>query len=102
MLQKFRSFKLAKELFNEVKKVNVEYYIKDQMGRAALSVALNLCEGAGKIKVKDKVRYYTIAHGSLRELQGVLDILGLDNLCKKADILGAHIWKLIQRSVKPD
>lgn len=100
MLQKFRSYQLAKELYLDIKKVKAEYYVKDQMRRAALSVALNLCEGAGKIKPQDKIRFYTIAHGSLRELQGVLDILELKHLYKKADILGAHIWKLIQRPVK--
>ena len=70
------------------------------MRRAALSVALNLCEGAGKLKAKDKVRFYTIAHGSLRELQGALDILELKCLYKKANVLGAHIWKLIQNPMK--
>ena len=39
-------------------------YLADQLQRAALSIVLNLAEGAGKFSPKDKAAFYLRARGS--------------------------------------
>ena len=50
-------------------------YFCDQLGRAALSVVLNIAEGAGKVSAGDKRRYYLTARGSATEAAALLDAL---------------------------
>lgn len=40
-----------------------------QMRRAAVSITSNIAEGFSRKTVKDKIQFYSIAHGSLTELQ---------------------------------
>lgn len=47
----------------------------DQLGRAALSVVLNIAEGAGKVSAADKRRFYVTARGSATEAAALLDAL---------------------------
>ena len=49
-------------------------YLADQLQRAALSVVLNIAEGAGKFSPKDKAAFYTRARGSATESAAVLDV----------------------------
>ena len=51
------------------------YYLIDQLRRAALSVVLNIAEGAGEFSRKAKASFYRIALRSARECAGVLDAL---------------------------
>ena len=60
-----------------------------------LSITLNLAEGSAKTSNADRKRFYEIALGSLREAQALIDILGLDHLTKDADVLGAHLFRLV-------
>lgn len=48
-------------------------YVVDQLRRAALSVALNIAEGAGKTQNNDKRRFYAFARGSAMECGAILD-----------------------------
>jgi len=50
-------------------------HFADQLGRAALSVVLNIAEGAGKVSAADKRRYYLTARGSATEAAALLDAL---------------------------
>ena len=50
-------------------------HFSDQLGRAALSVVLNIAEGAGKVSAADKRRYYLTARGSATESAALLDAL---------------------------
>lgn len=54
--------------------------LKDQLDRAAISILLNIAEGAGKIGTKDKARYYAIARGSAFECGAVYDALAKRDL----------------------
>ena len=49
-------------------------YLADQLQRAALSVVLNIAEGAGKFAPRDKASFYTIARGSATECAAILDV----------------------------
>ena len=47
----------------------------DQLGRAALSVPLNIAEAAGRSSERDGARHYAIARGSAMECAAVMDAL---------------------------
>lgn len=49
-------------------------YLKDQLQRAALSISLNIAEGAGEYAVDEKARFYRMAKRSATECAGVLDV----------------------------
>ena len=53
----------------------IEYYLKSQLGRAGLSVALNIAEGSGRMTDPDQRRFYVIARSSLTEVNAILDHL---------------------------
>jgi four helix bundle protein len=78
--EKFEVYKKAKAFFAEIsvfiennKKLNNR--IADQLYRAALSIPLNIAEGAGRYSKPDKRNYYTIARGSVFECNAIIDIL---------------------------
>src|SRR6266487_2685016 len=49
--------------------------VKDQLDRAATSIPLNIAEGNGKYALKDRCRFFDIAHGSALECSAGLDVL---------------------------
>jgi four helix bundle protein len=49
-------------------------YLADQLQRAALSIVLNIAEGAGKFSANDKASFYARARGSTTESAAVLDV----------------------------
>ncbi len=53
--------------------------IKDQLDRAANSIGLNIAEGNGKYALKDRCRFFDIAHGSALECAAGLDVLVAKN-----------------------
>ena len=97
-MKNFRSFILAVRFNRECRCLSLRGSLRDQLLRAAQSIALNLAEGRGRPTVKDQKRFFQIALASLRECQAVLDIEDVSdpNLRELADCLGAHIFKLIQ------
>ncbi len=97
MIEKFRTHDLAIEFYKEGKKVTLPAYAKDQLRRAAFSVGLNLAEGAHKSTEKSKIQSYTIALASLREVQSIIKLEELKHLEKKADHLGACLYKLVNQ-----
>ncbi len=97
-MKQFRTYQLAITFYRESQTLKLDYHLKDQLLRAASSVVLNLAEGSGKRTFKDKRRFYDIAFGSLRECQAIIELSDKPN-CKGrviADVLGAHLYKLIQ------
>ena len=49
-------------------------YIVEQLNRAALSISLNIAEGAGEFSKKEKRRFYRMAKRSATECAAILDI----------------------------
>lgn len=93
MFNNFRSYQLAKELYQKCERIRAKTHIKNQLDRASLSVLLNLSEGSGKLSKKDRARFYQISLGSLRETYAILE---RREMLQECSTLAAHIWKLIQ------
>jgi len=94
-MKNFRCYQLAKELYKAAQGQPVKGAAKDQLVRASLSVYLNLIEGTAKQSPRERRRFFYISLGSLREVQALSDLHDL-KIAKQADVLGAHIYKLIQ------
>lgn len=56
-------------------------YLSDQLQRAALSIPLNVAEGAGEYAIDEKARFYRMAKRSATECAGILDV------CRKLQLL---------------
>ena len=98
-MKNFRSYQQAKKLYQQCQQLQLKpYELKNQLQRAVLSVVLNLSEGYGRRTDKDRKRFYSIALGSLREVQSVLDIIQNERLIHQADIVGAALYKLCQKT----
>lgn len=56
--------------------------LSDQLKRAAVSIPLNIAEGAGKPSEKDRSRFNAIARGSAMECGAIIDMLQLLSLAE--------------------
>jgi four helix bundle protein len=65
----FECYKLTKNLPSDEK-----FGMISQIRRAALSVHLNIAEGASRKSEAERKRYYEIARGSIIEIDAALDI----------------------------
>ena len=99
-MKNFRTFQIAVEFYRAAKTLPLKGELKDQLNRASLSIALNLAEARGRATVKDQKRFFNIAFGSLREVQGIMIIESLENTdtFRLLDKLAAHLYKLIQNA----
>jgi four helix bundle protein len=97
-MKTFRTFDLAVQFYRQTATLSTRRELKDQLARAASSVALNLAEGRGKPTHKDQVRFFHIAMGSVRECQAILLLANLQasQAWLTLDCLAAHLFKLIQ------
>lgn len=70
---------LAKQTYNVsmILPKEEQFGLASQMKRAAVSVPSNIAEGFKRDTMKDKIRFYVQAHGSLIELQNQI-IIGND------------------------
>jgi four helix bundle protein len=60
------------------------YYLIDQLNRAALSISANLAEGNGRWHENDRKQFFYIARGSAQECVPLLEI------CKKKNLIRAE------------
>ena len=99
-MQKFRTYNLAVSFYRQAAALRLRSTVKDQLERAALSIALNLAEGRGRESTADQKRFFRIAMGSLRECQAVFDIANLTNTeaGRILDELGGALYRLIERA----
>jgi len=95
-MKTFKTLELAIQYYGLVDTLDIPYHLKDQLQRAASSVALNLSEGNAKFSNKDKKRIYQIAMGSFRESQTILRLAKIDNpeISNLGNMLGAYLYKL--------
>ena len=100
MRKNFRTYNIAVEFYHLAQNLKMPRHLKDQLDRASSSVVLNLAEGAGRQTAADQKRFFTIAFGSLREAQAILDlsVTASKTIRESADKLAAHVYRLIQRT----
>jgi four helix bundle protein len=65
----FESYKLTKQL-----PIQEKFGMITQIRRAALSVHLNIAEGASRKSSAERKRFYEIARGSVIEIDAALDV----------------------------
>ncbi|HJQ39795.1 MAG TPA: four helix bundle protein [Thermoanaerobaculia bacterium] len=75
-------------------------YLADQLQRAALSIVLNIAEGAGKFSPADKAVFYTRARGSATESAAVLDVCRRLNLTPSVDADKAILERIVSMLTK--
>ena len=95
-MKNFRTYELAIEFFKSCQSLKLSVIAKDQFDRALLSVLLNLAEGSAKPTSRDRKRYYSIALGSLREVQVILDLCGYPSQFQMSDTVAGCLYRLIQ------
>jgi four helix bundle protein len=64
---------LTAEVLETLSKSKGNAVIADQLKRAALSIPLNIGEGAGKSTPPDQTKHYVIARGSAMECSAIYD-----------------------------
>ncbi|WP_332732004.1 four helix bundle protein [Flavihumibacter sp.] len=63
-----------------------KYGITAQIRRAAVSVYLNIAEGASRKSDTERKRYFEIARGSVMEIDAILDIANDNGYLKDLDL----------------
>ena len=93
-MEKFRTYQMALELAKDSRGIRLKGPYQNQFQRAVLSIALNLSEGSAKSSAKERRRFYETALGSAREVQTIVEILGIKSISGKCDQLAAHCYRL--------
>ena len=99
-MKNFRTFDLAVTFYRLSRTLPLKGSLRDQLNRAAASIPLNLAEGRGKLTLKDQIRFFSIAFGSLRECQAILILEQLETspAWTILDQLAACLYKLIKNA----
>ena len=85
----------SEEIANAIPKGRA--YVVDQLRRAALSISLNVAEGAGEFAAADKARFYRMARRSGTECVAILD--GCRRLSLLEDVAVVRGRELLHRIV---
>ena len=97
-MKTFRTYHLARDFYRQIVPLKLVRPLRDQLHRAAASVALNLAEGYGRQTLADQRRFFAMALGSVRECQAVLDLAAdvvPGGLTDQLDHLAASTWRLL-------
>jgi four helix bundle protein len=107
-------YKKAKEFHLEsiklLESIKPTNYEKDQLGRASMSIVLNIAEGSGKFSKPDRRSFYVIARASVFECVAVLDLLNdknklsqkeFETMLQLADELSRMLYKMISNLSNP-
>jgi four helix bundle protein len=83
-------------LFTKMLPPEEKYSLVTQIRRAALSIHLNLAEGASRKSLAERKRFYEVARGSAIEIDAALDACEDFGYCKKEELqtLGTSLIKV--------
>ncbi|MFN6944539.1 MAG: four helix bundle protein [Cytophagaceae bacterium] len=71
-----KAFLLNRKIYGFLKKdKDLPFYIKNQLGKASLSIVLNIAEGSAKFGKKDRRNFFVISRGSAFEWASIMDLL---------------------------
>ena len=101
-MKTFRTLDLALEFYEKVEQLKLKGNLRDQLDRAASSIALNLSEGNAKRTVKEKKRYYQTAYASAQECKTILKLARVrdSKMHDQADQLGAYTYNLMKSDIR--
>lgn len=90
MFEKLDVYQKAVDLSETISKLTDSfpkgnYYLIDQLNRAALSVSLNIAEGNGRWHANDRKQFFYIARGSAQECVPILEICKRRGLISEKD-----------------
>jgi four helix bundle protein len=64
---------------------------RDHLERAGDSIAINIAEGNDKFSLRDRARFFPIAHGSALESAACLDLFVARRCCERDAIAGGKL-----------
>lgn len=71
-----KAFELNKRVYRILKdRKIIPRYVKDQLGRASLSVMLNIAEGSGRFSAKDRRNFFVTSRSSVFECAAIVEFL---------------------------
>ncbi len=75
--------------------------LRDQLERAAASIALNLAEGCGRRTRRDRLHFFSMAQGSATECAAAIDLLRVNGHVTPADATRAKhkVTRIVQMLV---
>ena len=107
--QNLEVYKKASTFYLECKDIvithSIDDIIKDQLGRASLSIQLNIAEGAAKFSAAHRKNFFVTARGSVYECVAILDVLvklkiineeTYQNLVAKAEEISKILFVMIR------
>jgi len=75
-----KAFTQNQKIYRLLKKdISIPRYMKDQLGRASLSVQLNIAEGSGRFAKRDRRNFFVTARSSALECASLLQFLFAEN-----------------------
>lgn len=76
-----KAFRFNSLVYRHVgKNRRIESFIRSQLGRASLSIMLNIAEGSAKVSNKDRKNFFITSRGSTLECFALLSFLQEENL----------------------
>ena len=100
MLENFRAYQTSIKFYHGCEQVRCAKHLREQLLRAASSISLNLSEGSSPPTAANRIRYYHIALGSVRECQTILDLAKVPKtteIAKIVDQLAGQTYKLCRQ-----
>src|SRR5687768_11757910 len=64
---------------------------RDHLERAGDSIALNIAEGNGKFSLRDRARFFQMAHGSALECAACLDLFVARRCCEQEAVANGKL-----------